>query len=104
MGGTNCAHDAFADAGDDRLFSCAANEAIEMRPHRNTRFHFYADAILRDAINRCAAHGRIRRVNDLGINACAHGFQHRLAGAFCGQVDSTGPVEIERNACLISGD
>src|SRR6266566_6117996 len=80
---TDRAHDAFAHAGDNRFFSCATDESIEMRTHRHTRFDFHADSVLRDAINCRAAHGWVRGINHLWIDARAHRFQHGFAGALC---------------------
>ena len=100
----NRADNTFADARDDCFLSRAADEPIEMRAHRDPRFDFDPDAILRDAVNRCPAHGWIRRINDFRIDAGAHRFQDCFAGAFGCQVYGACAVEIERNTRLIGSD
>ena len=100
----NRANNALANPRDDCFFSRAANESIEMRAHRHTRFDFHADSVLCDAIDGRAAHGRVRRINHLRIDARAHRFQNRLASSLGGKVDGTGSVEIERDSCLISSN
>src|SRR5947208_4730067 len=104
MRGANCAHDTFSDAGDDRFFSCATDEPIKMRTHRNTRFNFHADPVLRYTVNRRATHVWARRVDRFRINARAHRFQNRLAGALSREINGAGAVEIERNTGLVSGN
>src|SRR4026208_814434 len=101
---TNRAYNAFAYSRANRLLGCATDESIEMRAHRDSRFDFHSDAILRDAVNRRATHVWARRVDDLWINTRPHRFQHCLASAFRGKVDGASAIEIERNACLISGN
>src|SRR5205823_8501592 len=101
---TNRAHDAFADPGDDRFLSCASDEPIKMRTHGNTRFNFHADAVLRYTVNRRATHVWTRRVDHFRINARAHSFQDRLTGALRREIDGASTVEIERNACFVSGN
>jgi len=101
---TNRAYNAFADSRDNRFFGRATDESIKMRAHRNSRFDLYADAILRDAVDRRATHVWAGRVDNLWINTRPDRFQHCLASAFRGKVDGASAIEIERNACLISGN
>jgi hypothetical protein len=46
----------------------------------------------------------MRAVDDLGIDAGAHGFEHGLAGAFAGEVDGAGAVVVQRDARLVRSD
>ena len=46
----------------------------------------------------------VRDVDDFGIDARAHGFEHGLAGAFGREVDGAGAVEVERDAGFVRGD
>src|SRR5690242_13075579 len=104
MRGTNRAYNAFADSRDDRLFSCATDEPIKMRAYCDSRFDLYADSILRNAVDRGSTSGRIRGVNDFGINTCAHRLQNCLASTFGGKIDCACPVEVERYASFICRD
>src|SRR6266508_3288536 len=101
---TNRAYNAFAHSCDDRFFSRAAHETIEMRADRDPRFDFHADTVLGDTIDRSATHCRIRCVNHFRIDARAHRFQDRLTCSLCGKVDCASPVEIERDSGLISSN
>ena len=45
-----------------------------------------------------------RAVDDLGVDGSFHRFEHGLAGAFGGEVDGAGAVELEMDAGLARGD
>ena len=75
-----------------------------MRTHRNTRFNFHADPVLRYTVYRRATHVWAWCVDHFRINAGAHRFQHGLTGALRREVYGASTVEIERNACFISGN
>ena len=104
IGRADRGHDPLAHARDDRLLGRAADESIEVGADRHARFHFHADAVLRHAIDRGAAHRRARDIDDFWINTRADGFEDGFAGAFGRQVDRAGAVEIERDAGFVRRD
>ena len=77
---------------------------VEVRAHRHPRLDLHADAVLRHAVDGGAPHVCAGRVDDLRVNAGADCFEHCLAGAFGGEIDRAGPVEIERDAGFVRGD
>ena len=58
FGGADRANDAFAHAGDDRLLRGAADQLLQIRPHRHARLHLQLDAVLRHAVERFFAQPR----------------------------------------------
>ena len=50
------------------------------------------------------SHRGARHIDDFRIDAGADGFEHGLAGAFGGEIDRTGAVEIERDASFVRRD
>ena len=50
------------------------------------------------------AHRRVGHIDDFGIDAGAHRFEHRFAGAFGGEIDGAGAIEIERDAGFVRRD
>src|SRR5215831_15774063 len=104
MRGADCAHNAFANTCDDRLFRRDADESIEMRAYRHARLNFHTDAILRDTVDGCPAHGWVWRVDDFGIDARAIRFEHGLTSPFGCQIDRARAIEIECDTRLVSGD
>src|SRR5213075_1207073 len=46
IGSAHCAHNSFADAGDNRFLGRATDESIQMRTHRDPRFDFHPDSVL----------------------------------------------------------
>ena len=93
-------HDAFADAGDDRFLSRAANETFQMRAHGHPRLGFDDDAVFGHAVDGDFAGGGVRAVDDLRVDGGLHCFEHGLAGAFGREVDGAGAVEVEAEAGL----
>ena len=90
LGRADGADDAFADAGDDRLFGRAADQLVEVRPHGDAGLHLELNAVLGDGVERLAACRVLRRaVDHLGIDARLHGLEHVAAG----QVDGGGQLE-----------
>ena len=51
-----------------------------------------------------ASHVGTRRVDHLRIDARAHRFENRFAGALRGQIDCASPIEIQRNSGLVRRD
>ncbi len=75
-------HDAFADAGDDRLLGRAADEARSRFERTVTRARTFTPMpVARHGVDGHATGCGIRAIDDLGIDACADGFEHGLAGA-----------------------
>src|SRR6266480_5809358 len=95
------AHNAFANARYDRFLGSATDEPIEVRAHRDARFHFHTDAILSDAVDGLPAHIRTGGIDHFRIDTGAHGFENGLAGPFGSQIDGASAIEIERNASLV---
>ena len=102
FGRADGADDAFADAGDDRLFGRSADQLIQVRPHRDAGFDFELNAVLGHGVERfCLPEPRARAVDHFGIDARLHGFEHVAAG----QVDGRGQLEIEVDRLgLVGGD
>src|SRR5207248_3675871 len=61
--------DALADAGDDRLLGGAADQALDVGPHRHAGLDLELDAILGDGIDGHPAQGGVGHVDDLGVHA-----------------------------------
>ena len=95
------AHNTFADTRNDGFFGRATNESIEVGAHCHARFHFHPDAVLCDAVNCRTTHVWARGVDHFRIDACAHRFEHRLAGSFGRQINGAGSIEVERNPCFV---
>ena len=62
-------HNAFADTGNDRRFSCTADEAVNVRTYRDTRLDLQLDAI-------CRHRGDNRCLDDLRIDTHLHCVEH----------------------------
>ena len=86
-------NDAFADARDDRLFAGAADVAIEVAAHRDTRLDVELNAVLRDALER-------RRLDDLGSDRGLERFDDVAPG----QIDRRGALPVQRNLRALCGD
>ena len=67
--GTDCRDNALTDTRNDRRLSCAADEAIDIRTHRDTGLDLELDPVRRDS-------GDNRRLDDLRVDAHLHGIQH----------------------------
>ena len=98
------ADDAFADARDDRFLGGAADEAIEIRAHRDARLTLTPMPSLATPSMVVAPMDGIGRIDDFRIDAGADGFEDGLAGAFGGEVDGAGAIEVERDAGFVRGD
>ena len=74
--------DALADARQHRLLARAADELLDVGPHRHARERLHLDAVLGDP-------GDVGRLDDFGVDRHLHGFQHIAPG----QVNRGGPLE-----------
>ena len=92
--------DALADAGDDGFLGGAADEAVELGPHRDAGPGLELNAVLADAVERRPALGRVGAVDDLGVDAGLDGVEDVAAG----QVDGGGRPPRQVHAGLVGGD
>ena len=103
--GADAGDDAFPHTGDDSFLRGTADKAVEIRAHRDAGTHTEGDAIFGDGVDfATTAHVRVRAVDDLWIDAGAHGFEDGLAGAFASEVDGAGAVVVERDARFVRRD
>ena len=86
-------NDAFADTRNDRLFACAADVAIEVASHRDTRFDVELNAVLGDALER-------RRLDDLRSDRGLERFDDVAPR----KIDRCGTLPVERNLRALGGD
>ena len=100
LGAADGLDDALADAGDDRLLGGAADQAVELGPHRDAGPGLELNAVLAHAVERGPALGRIGAVDDLGIDAGLDGLEDVAAG----QVDGGGDPPGQIHAGLVGGD
>ncbi len=85
--GPDRAHDALADAGDDRLLARAADEPLDVGPQRHARDGTHLDAVLGDGRDR-------RRLDDLGVDRHLDGLEHVAAGQIDGGRALEGQVDV----------
>jgi hypothetical protein len=60
--------DALADPGDDRLLGGPADRPVEVDPHRHAGLDPELDAVLGDPVDRRSSPGRVRAVDDAGVD------------------------------------
>ena len=94
------ADNALADAGDNRLLGGPADQLLQVGPHGHAGLDLQLHAVLRHAVERIPAQVPRGTVDDLGIDAGLHGFQHVAAG----QVDGGCQLEVEFELGLPRGD
>jgi hypothetical protein len=105
VGRTDAGHDTFTHTGNDGFLRGTTHEAIKVRADSHTGTHTQRDAVFGHGVDLAApAHVRMRAIDDLGIDAGAHGFEDSLACAFAGEVDGASAIVVERDAGLVSGD
>ena len=102
--GADGGDDAFADARNDGFLRRAADETFEVRPHGHAGLGFDDNAVLGHRVDGRLAGGRVGTIDHFRVHRCAHRFNDRLAGAFGGEVDRAGTIEVEANAGLLRGD
>ncbi len=105
VGGADAGDDAFADAGDDSFLGGTADEAFEVGADGDTGADAEGDAIFGDGVNfTTAAHFGMWAVDDFGVDAGADSFDNGFAGAFDGEVDGAGAIEVEGDASFVRSD
>src|SRR5574344_3004909 len=93
LGAADGGHDAFADAGDDRFFPCAADELLNACAHRDA-----GDRVKLNTVEGDCAYAR--RFNDFRV----HGHLHRFEHVAPGEVDRRRLLEVELDVRLVRGD
>ena len=104
LGGTNGGDNAFADAGDDRLFLGATDETIEVSTNGHARLYFYLNAILGDRIDGGATARRIRHIDNLRADGSEDRLKDRFIRSAGGDIDGTGTIPIKVKAGFLRGD
>ena len=90
---TDGRNDAFADAGDNRLFAGATHQLLDAGAHGNTGNGMQLDAV--------ESHGgNLRGGNHLRVHGHLHGFQHVTAG----EVDGRGFLKVQLDVSLVGGN
>jgi hypothetical protein len=87
-----------------RCLGGAADKAVEVGAHGDAGLDLHADAVAGHGVDGRAVGLRTGAVDDLGIDAGAHGFQHCFARALDRQIDGASTVEVEFDAGFVRGD
>ncbi len=90
---TDGRHDAFANAGDNRLFAGTTDELLDAGAHGNTGNGVQLDTVK----GHC---GNLRGRDDLRVHGHLHGLEHVTAG----KVDGGCFLEVELDVCLVGGN
>src|SRR5262249_14899952 len=90
--------------GNDCLFSRTAHKAVQVGSNCYAGAGANEDAVFCDTIDSRFAAGRIRTINDFGIDRRFDRFKHSFTRAFGGQINRTSAVEIQVNTRFASGD
>ena len=79
LGTTDRADDTFADTRQDCIFTCTADQLLDVRTHRHTGFSYQLDTVFR--------HSRYRRcINHFRVYAHLNGFEYITTGEVdCGR-------------------
>lgn len=103
-GGADGGHNAFADTGNDGLFSRTSDEAVEVSADGDSGADVDGDPVFSDGIDFGDAGAGIRAIDDFRVNGSSDGFEDGLAGVLGGKIDGAGAVEGEGDAGFLGGD
>src|SRR5262249_9851545 len=93
-------HDAFADAGDDRLFGGPAHQPVELGTDRPGGAHLQLDAVAADAFQVCLSLRRIGAIDDARIDVNLNGFENVAAS----ELDALCNMPWQIDAGFMGGD
>ena len=100
LGGADGGHDAFAHTGDDGLFGCTADQAVDVGPHGHSSAGLQLNTVHGHGINGGLANIRVGAVDHSGVHRCAN----RIKDVSPRQVDGGRSIPSQIDPCFFGRD